>query len=71
MATGDPNALLRRLLQEPQEGAWLEFKQNNCDPGLMGRTISACANAAMLADRDRAFIVWGIENETRQGLARR
>jgi ATP-dependent DNA helicase RecG len=68
MATSDPKALLRRLLQEPREGPWLEFKHNNCDPGLIGRTISACANAAMLADRDRAFIVWGIENKTRTKL---
>lgn len=68
MATSDPRALLRRLLQEPHEGPWLEFKQNNCDPALIGRTISACANGAMLADRDRAFIVWGIENQTKQRL---
>jgi len=67
MAISDPKALLRRLLQEPHEGTWLEFKHNNCDPGLIGST-SACANAAMLADRDRAFIVWGIENETRKRL---
>jgi ATP-dependent DNA helicase RecG len=68
MATSDPKALLRRLLQEPHEGTWLEFKHNNCDPSLIGRTISACANAAMFADRDRAFIVWGIENKTRKKL---
>jgi hypothetical protein len=68
MATSDPKALLRRLLREPRECAWLEFKHNNCDPELIGRTVSACANAAMLADRDRAFLVWGIENKTRRKL---
>jgi ATP-dependent DNA helicase RecG len=68
MATSDPNALLQRLLRETGEGLWLEFKHNNSDPELIGRTISACANAAMLADRDRAFIVWGIENKTKQKL---
>lgn len=68
MATNDPRALLRRLLQEPGEGEWLDFKHNNCDPGLIGRTVSACANAAMLADRDRAFIVWGVENRTKRKL---
>jgi ATP-dependent DNA helicase RecG len=68
MPTSDPKALLRRLLQEPHEGSWLEFKHNNCAPDIIGRTISACANAAMLADRDRAFIVWGIENKTKQRL---
>jgi ATP-dependent DNA helicase RecG len=65
MATSDPKALLRRLLQEAGEGEWLEFKQSNCDPDLIGRSVCACANAAMLADRDRAFIVWGIEDKTR------
>jgi ATP-dependent DNA helicase RecG len=68
MATSDPKALLRRLLKEQSEGEWLEFKHNNCDPDLIGRTISACANAAMLVDSDRAFIVWGIENKTRNRL---
>src|SRR5262249_2803958 len=68
VTTSDPKALLRRLLQEPQEGEWLEFKHNNCDPDLIGRTISACANAAMLADRDRGFIVWGIEDGTKKRL---
>jgi len=68
MATSDPKALLRRLLREPRECAWLEFKHNNCDPELIGRTVSASANAAMLADRDRAFLVWGIENKTKRKL---
>src|SRR3990167_8674047 len=68
MATADPGSLLRRLLQEPGEGEWLEFKHNNSDPELIGRTVSACANAAMLSDRDRAFIVWGIENKTKRKL---
>jgi len=48
------------------EGAWLELKHNNCAPDVIGKIISACANAAMLADRDRAFIVWGIENKTKE-----
>jgi predicted HTH transcriptional regulator len=65
MATNDPKALLERLLQEP-EGEWIEFKHNNCDPELIGRTVSACANGAMLADRDRAFVVWGVENRTKR-----
>jgi ATP-dependent DNA helicase RecG len=68
MPTNDPKALLQRLLQEPSEGEWLEFKLNNCDPDLIGRAVSACANAAMLADTDRAFIVWGVENRTKRKL---
>jgi hypothetical protein len=63
MATSDPKALLDRLLKEKTEVEWLEFKHNNCHPEVIGQTISACANAAMLADRDKAFIVWGIEKQ--------
>jgi ATP-dependent DNA helicase RecG len=61
----DPRALLSRLLKEQSECSWLEFKHNNCDPLLIGQTISACANAAMLAERERGFIVWGIENKSK------
>jgi ATP-dependent DNA helicase RecG len=65
MATKNPKGLLERLLREPSEGSWIEFKHNNCDPDLIGRTVSACANGAMLADRDRAYIVWGIQDRTK------
>ncbi|MCC8964510.1 putative DNA binding domain-containing protein [Bradyrhizobium sp. Pear76] len=66
MPTANPRALLRRLLAGSDEGPWLEFKHNNEDCDMIGRTLSACANAAMLADRDRAFIVWGIRDGTRE-----
>lgn len=66
MATNDPKALLRRLLREPAETTWLEFKQNNSDPEMIGKTLSACANAAILLERDRAFIVYGVENKTKK-----
>ncbi len=68
MATSSPRALLRHLLQEYEESEWLEFKHNNTDPELIGRTACACANAAMLAERDKAFIVWGIDSKTKERL---
>jgi predicted HTH transcriptional regulator len=68
MAIADPNALLQRILQEPSESEWLEFKHNNSDPDEIGRCVSACANASMLAGKDRAFMVWGIENKTKNKL---
>jgi ATP-dependent DNA helicase RecG len=64
MPINDPGALLRRLLQEVGENPWLEFKQNNKDPDLIAKTLCACANGAMLADKDRAYIVWGIEDKS-------
>lgn len=45
MPTSDPRALLRRLLEEPNEGAWLEFKHNNCAPELIGRTARQCLSS--------------------------
>lgn len=68
MATNDPRALLKRLLQESAERPWLEFKHNNDDPDAIGRCIAACANAAMLAEKERAYLVFGIENGTKKRL---
>jgi ATP-dependent DNA helicase RecG len=66
MAINDPKALLRRLAAGLDEGPWLEFKHNNDDCEMIARTLSACANAAMLADRDRAFMIWGIKDGSRE-----
>lgn len=64
MPIHDPCALLDRLLKEPAESPWLEFKVGNKDPKEIGEYISALANSAMLAGRDRAFLVYGIEDST-------
>src|SRR3954452_4045744 len=68
MRTSDPRALLKRLLKERSESAWLEFKHNDCHVDDVGKCISACANAAMLEEKDRAFLVFGIEDKTRRKL---
>jgi ATP-dependent DNA helicase RecG len=62
MAVRDPSALLRRLLKESSESSWLEFKVNNSDPEVIGQWASACANAAILAAKERAFLVFGVNN---------
>ena len=61
IVTKNPLQLLARLLAERAESDWLEFKQNNSDPEMIGRCVSACANGAMLAGKERAFIVFGID----------
>ena len=55
MPINDPGALLKRLAQEPNESAWLEFKHNNSSPDMIGQWASACANAAILAGKERAL----------------
>jgi ATP-dependent DNA helicase RecG len=68
MPTSNPCALLDRLTNEPKESEWLEFKLNNSNVQEIGEYVSALANAAMLADKDRAFLVFGVENKTRRKL---
>lgn len=64
MAVKNPRALLERL-SATVEVDWLEFKVNNVHPTEIGETISALANSAMLQDRDKAYIVFGVEDGTR------
>lgn len=66
MPVGDPQALLRRLVKEPSESTWVEFKENNNDPEMIGSWISACANAAILAGKERGFLVFGVSDKTKQ-----
>lgn len=56
--------LTEELTKLPQETSWLEFKHNNSDPKMIGEDISALANAAVLAERDCAYMIWGVANET-------
>ncbi|MCJ2138383.1 putative DNA binding domain-containing protein [Methylobacterium sp. J-026] len=62
----DPQALLRRLVKEPSESAWVEFKENNDDPDMIGSWVSACANAAILAGKERGFLVFGVKEKPRR-----
>lgn len=56
--------LVVELARMPRETAWLEFKLNKDDPDMIGTDISALANAAVLAERDYAYMVWGVEDGT-------
>ena len=58
--------LVRELCKYPEETQWLEFKHNNCDPYMIGQDISALANSAVLADRNFAYMIWGIDDDTHQ-----
>ena len=54
--------LVRELARLPAETEWVEFKVNKAVPKDIGRAISALANAAVLAERRRAYLVWGVED---------
>ena len=64
--TGATDARLLALIDDlrafPAETAWLEFKENNTAPRVIGRLISAVSNAARLEDRDFGYVVWGVRD---------
>lgn len=58
-------ALVDDLCGRPAETSWLEFKENNTDPQMIGRLISALSNAARLADQHFAYVLWGVRDSDR------
>lgn len=50
--------------QYKKESEWIEFKLNNEDPHMIGEYISALANSATLHDVSKAYLVYGVEDET-------
>lgn len=58
--------LVKELCKYPDETQWLEFKHNNCEPNMIGEDVSALANSAVLADRDYAYMIWGVDDKTHQ-----
>ncbi|MDI6762921.1 MAG: putative DNA binding domain-containing protein [Thermodesulfobacteriota bacterium] len=59
-------ALLNRLRHEPVETEWLEFKSSHSDAQHLGEYLSALANSACIHGKARGYIVFGVENKSRQ-----
>ena len=62
MADARVLALIDDLRRLPAETAWVEFKENNTDPNVIGKLISALSNAARVEDRDFGYVVWGVRD---------
>ncbi|MBF0106226.1 MAG: putative DNA binding domain-containing protein [Deltaproteobacteria bacterium] len=56
--------LLEKFCQQECESELVEFKSNWERPEDIGAFISAMANAAVLAGKERAWMIWGVNNET-------
>ena len=67
-ASGSPErsdravALINDLLAASAETASVEFKENNSAPVLIGKYISALANAAALEEEHFGYLVWGVRD---------
>lgn len=57
-------SLVRELVKLPDEAEWVEFKCNNKQPQMIGEYISALSNSAALCERPKAYLVWGVEDDT-------
>jgi predicted HTH transcriptional regulator len=62
MADARTLALIDDLIRLPAETSWVEFKENNADPQIAGKLISALSNAARLADQPFGYVVWGVRD---------
>lgn len=60
--------LVKRLCSLPSETAWVEFKHNKYDPEMIGQDISALANGAALAEKDYAYMIWGVDDSSHEIL---
>lgn len=56
--------LIDELLSTSTEKSCVEFKHNNESPEMIGKLCSALSNAARIEEKDFAYVVWGIEDET-------
>ncbi len=65
MTASSLSTLLDKLLSLPEETEWVEFKENNADPTELGQYISALANAAVIHRKEKAYMVWGVEDGTK------
>lgn len=64
-----PSALLdtlETLLRLPREQGTVEFKSNLDEPADIGRYLSALANTAALDRHERAWVLWGVDDASRQ-----
>lgn len=64
MPISNPCALLKTLVATPTEESWLEFKENHWEDEKIGQYVAGLSNAAILAGKERAFLVFGVEDRT-------
>ncbi len=59
-------ALVDELRNLGSEQEWIEFKKDNFQPDVIGQAISALSNAAALHGKDKAYLVYGIKDDTHE-----
>ncbi len=62
----DIELLVHQLNQLDREHPWVEVKVDNYDHTMIGRDISALANSAVYHERDKAYLIWGVADDTHE-----
>lgn len=60
--------LLETLLSYKDEYEWLDFKENWFSKDEIGEDISAIANGAALCGKEFGYIVWGVNDATKEAV---
>lgn len=64
MNTVQLERLLTKLCGLSAEREWVEFKENNESPEMIGETVSALSNGARLKGEPYGYLVWGVQDDT-------
>lgn len=59
-------SLISELISLPRKTEWVEFKHNKANSDEIGEYVSALANSAALHDKNCAYILWGINDGSRE-----
>lgn len=57
--------LVHKLRAQSRETEWVEFKQNRVEPHELGQYLSALSNSAAWKRKPMGYLVFGIEDETK------
>ena len=66
MVTNEIKAIITDIQASPKECEWVEIKQNNYNPQLIGEYISALSNGAAYMGQSKGYLVFGIKDETHE-----
>ncbi|HCA74226.1 ATP-binding protein [Bifidobacterium sp. UBA6881] len=58
--------LVEQLVSRSTESQTVEFKHSNDDAFMIGKDISALANAAVMEGQDYAYMLWGVDDSTHE-----
>ena len=58
--------ILEYILSLHTENEWIEYKHNNTNPDMIGEYISALSNSAILEGQDKAYLIYGVDNASKE-----